>query len=51
MKGRTVSRVEPVARIERKEINFCSFRKLCRLIYQEPTLVNTGLESHAKRVP
>jgi hypothetical protein len=30
MKGSTVSRVEPVARIEGQEINFCSLRELCR---------------------
>lgn len=48
MKGSAVSRFKPVARIEGQEINFCSLRELCRLVHQEPTVVNMGLESHAE---
>jgi len=43
VKGSAVRRVEPVARIEGQEINFCSLRELCRLVHQKPTFVNAGL--------
>ncbi len=46
-----VAWVEPVARIEGQELNLSSLGELCRLVHEEPTFVNTGLEGHAKSLP
>jgi hypothetical protein len=50
VEGGTISRLEPVAGIERQEVHFSSLGKLCRLVHQEPTIMNTGLESHVERI-
>ena len=50
VKGGSVHRVEPVTGIERQEVHFSSLRKLRRLIYHEPGLMNAGLESHAESI-
>lgn len=50
MEGGAVNRVEPVAWIEGKQIDFGPLGELCRLVYYEPTIVNTGLESHRARI-
>jgi hypothetical protein len=45
MQGGAVRRVEPVA-----GVYLSSVGGLRRLVHHEPTLVNAGLESHAKRI-
>jgi hypothetical protein len=42
MKGGTVVQVEPIARIERQELNLRSFRQLRGLFHHESTIVNPG---------
>lgn len=51
MKGSTILRVEPVARIEWQEINFSPLRELRRLIYDESPMMNAGLDCHGGRIP
>jgi len=51
VKGGPVSRVEPVSRIEGLEINLSAFRKLRRLVQQEPTVVHMGFQRHVQKVP
>ena len=51
MKSGAVLGVEPVVRIEGQEVHLSSFRKHRRLVQNEPTIVNAGLESHAYRIP
>ena len=50
VKGGAVSRIEPVARIEREESHFSALGELRRFIHDEPTIVNAGFESHAERI-
>lgn len=51
MKGGAVLRVEPVTRIEGQEIYFSSLGEGRRLVYEEPAIMNAGLESHVERIP
>jgi len=50
MKDGAVNRIEPVAWVEGKQIDFGPFRELRRLVYHEPPIVNVGLESHVARI-
>ena len=47
MEQGTVFRIEPVSRIEGKEIYLSSFRELRRFVQHEPAVVNAGFEDHA----
>src|SRR5258708_29472216 len=51
MESRAIIGVEPVARVERQEMNHRAFWQLCRLVDHEPTIVNAGLQSHDYRIP
>ena len=51
MKVGTVVRVEPVAWIEWQELNLRSLRQLRGLFHHESTVVNSGLDRHAARIP
>ena len=51
VEGGAVIRVEPVARIEGQELNLRSLRQLSGLFHYESTVVNSGLDRHARRVP
>ena len=50
MEEGTVFRIEPVSRIEEKEIDLSSFREFRRFVQHEPAVVNAGFESHGKRI-
>src|ERR1700692_3614306 len=47
MESRAVLGVEPVARIERQEIDFSAFGHFRRLVHHEPTILNSRLQSHS----
>src|SRR5258708_37406819 len=50
MESRAILRVEPVARIERQEIDFSAFGQLRRLVQHEPAIVNARLQRHTTRI-
>jgi hypothetical protein len=51
MKGSTILRVEPVARIEWQEINLSPLREFRGFIYDESPMMNAGLNCHGGRIP
>ena len=51
MKGGTVVRGEPVAWIEGQELNLRSLRQLRGLFHHESTIMNSGFDRHAERIP
>ena len=46
MKGRAVSLVEPIARVERQKLQFGSLRQIRGLINDQAASLNTCLDGH-----
>lgn len=51
MKDGTIPRIEPVARIERQELNLSSLRELRWLFYHESAILNASSDGHVEGHP
>jgi len=50
MQSRTVFRIEPIARIERQEVDHRTLWELGRLVHQKASVPNLRLDRHARRI-
>lgn len=50
MQGRAVGVVEPIARIQRQQLDFRAFREIRRFIDNQASVSHQGLDRHGSRV-
>ena len=49
VESRTISFIEPIARIQQQELNFCSVWQIRRLVHDDSTFSDVHFNSHVRK--